>query len=396
MSWSEVDLEDPVKRSEAVVLARQIAGATADSGLYHDLDWLLSDKRNRVRALFFDGDDGRGYLPLLVQDRPLSLMLGEVTLVRIPLTRLTVQRGPLLECAPDRCETVLAELVHVLLETMPPGVALNVEGIPEEGAFLRVLEKIAIQDAKGRLMRLGPAFMHQYIDMPASFDKYLAQMSKRSRKSIQYSKRKLEKQFGDAVLAKRFDTVEAVTDFLKDATLVSRQTYQWHLLGLGLRDSEGIAATLRTAAERGIFRSYILYCGSEPVAFMLGYLHRGTYHYVDVGYVATWRDWSVGSVLQLMVLEDLYAGADPPRLFDFSTGYGEHKGRFGNMEERQANVLLMTRTLRASVATGSYMAMEKFSNTVVNTLDRFGWKEKIKRAIRRGSVKKVSSNDTAD
>ena len=39
--------------------------------------------------------------------------------------------------------------------------------------------------------------------------------------------------------------------------------------------------------------------------------------------------YSVGSVLHLEVMDDLYRRGNAPVLFDFSTGYGPHKSRFG-------------------------------------------------------------------
>ena len=79
---------------------------------------------------------------------------------------------------------------------------------------------------------------------------------------------------------------------------------------------------------------------------MLGYVHNCRYYYVDVGYDPDWAKYSVGSVLQLAVIENLYALKSPPAFFDFSTGYGEHKGRFGNHEQEEVNVLILPVSLR--------------------------------------------------
>ena len=76
-------------------------------------------------------------------------------------------------------------------------------------------------------------------------------MSKRSRKSVQYSQRKLRKHLDGDVRVECATTAEDVARFVSDATAVSRKSYQWHLLGLGLRDAQALTATLTAAAERG-------------------------------------------------------------------------------------------------------------------------------------------------
>jgi CelD/BcsL family acetyltransferase involved in cellulose biosynthesis len=97
---------------------------------------------------------------------------------------------------------------------------------------------------------------------------------------------------------------------------------------------------------------------------MLGYQYGGCYYYTDVGFDPAYAKWSVGSVLQLKVLQDLYQQDGRPELFDFSTGYGEHKERFGSESRLEANVLLMPRTVRARWIAASFLASEWLSSTV--------------------------------
>ena len=93
--------------------------------------------------------------------------------------------------------------------------------------------------------------------------------------------------------------------FVSKAVAISRKTYQWHLLGLGLRKPEQLERTLTAMAARGWTRCYLLECGGVPTAFMIGYQYRGTYHYVDVGFDPDWEKFSVGTMLHLAVLREL-------------------------------------------------------------------------------------------
>src|SRR5690606_2751113 len=102
-------------------------------------------------------------------------------------------------------------------------------------------------------------------------------------------------------------------------------------------------------------------------------------------YDPDWADWSVGSVLQMEVLEDLYARPDRPARFDFSTGYGPHKARFANASQEETNLLLLPNTPSNRALVAAFRATDGVSNLAASTLQRLGLKQTLKRAIRRMS-----------
>ena len=118
---------------------------------------------------------------------------------------------------------------------------------------------------------------------------------------------------------------------------------------------------------------------------MLGFEYTDCYYYTDVGYDPEYASWSVGTILQLKVLQDLYEGGSPPSLFDFSTGYGSHKARFGNVSRLEANVLLLPRTLRNRAIVAAFQSGERFSVGAAALMDRLGLKSRIKKLLRRFS-----------
>ena len=54
---------------------------------------------------------------------------------------------------------------------------------------------------------------------------------------------------GGELCAARFTDSDSVATFVADAQKVSQTTYQWRLLGLGLRDAAELRATLGSAAR---------------------------------------------------------------------------------------------------------------------------------------------------
>lgn len=385
MSWQRVDTTDPAAVAAASTIAHALCATHPDATLYHDIDDLLARDHAHLQIHVYERNGVRGYLPLRVQSRPLPIRIGEVTLARFPLTSLIMPRGPIVETNGADLRGVLEEMLDTLLPVLDGRTALHIEGIPLESELHRLLVALAGAGERIRIVPLSAPFEHQYIRMEGSFEGYLRQMSKRSRKSVQYSQRKLRKEV-EGVRMECAARPEDVPAFVDAAVSVSRRTYQWHLLGLGLRDPESLRGLLTRSAGLGRLRSYILYCQDEPVAFMLGHIYNGVYYYIDVGYDQQWKDWSVGSVLQLEVLEDLYAMDTPPKLFDFSTGYGAHKGRFGNRSTLETNLLVLPRTPRTLFMGRAYAASEGLSRWGSRVLDDLGVKDRMKRFIRRRSV----------
>jgi CelD/BcsL family acetyltransferase involved in cellulose biosynthesis len=116
---------------------------------------------------------------------------------------------------------------------------------------------------------------------------------------------------------------------------------------------------------------------------MLGYQYLDCYYYIDVGYDPAYANFSVGSVLQLMVLKDLYTRGTLPAIFDFSTGYGAHKARFGNFAQRQVNLLLLPKTLDNHSLALAFRWTERASAALVSALDKLGLKKRLKKWIRQ-------------
>ena len=115
---------------------------------------------------------------------------------------------------------------------------------------------------------------------------------------------------------------------------------------------------------------------------MIGYQYENCFFYIDVGYNPVWAKFSVGSVLQWEVMEDLYRRDDTPALFDFSTGYGTHKSRFGKESREEVNMLLLPTTLSNRALAATWRSVDGVLDLTSRTLDNFGLKQSVKKAIR--------------
>ena len=391
--WDLLDLADAHSLNEALAVSRRVAGEFAIGARAFNFDWRLgADRDCSSLRVFILRQEGivRGFAVFSRRQRALKFLFGEVSLAQVDLTRFWHLGEPFLDpqLPPDAATAACVSLIETALGSLGSRECLFFEGLPVDVPMHCALNATSAYRARPVQLNLGADFDHQFIRMPDSFADYLSQLGSRSRQSLLYSQRRLLKDMDGDVQFECFESAHSVDKFVADATVVSRKTYQWNLLGLGLRDSEGLRSSLSFSAKHGWLRSFILYCKKAPVAFMLGSQQGDCYYYDDVGYDPAFAKSSVGSVLQLYVLEYLLNRADRPKYFDFSTGYGEHKGRFGNFSRRETNLLVMPSTIDNRALAAAYRVNDRASKFAVDLLARAGIKEKLKRMIRRRSSRK--------
>jgi hypothetical protein len=393
-AWRLVDLTDETARETARIRSEAILAENDRRHLFHTFDWLLDATRGRpddVRAFFLEAADGTvGYAPFRRQAWRLRLGIGELTLFSRSLDRLHLMAGPLL--APpgaERNETpYLAALLAAVRSALAPRQVVFLEGVPLDEPLGRLLTGPDRRRLPFHVLAHGAPFPRHLIRLPATLDDYLGRLGRRTREGLRRSRRKLLRAVEDRLALRKITRPEQVPAFVADAVAVSRRTYQYNLLGLGLRDPESLAHSLAVLAERNRTRSYLLELGGAPAAFMIGYQYRGTYHYIDVGFDPAWQEHSVGTVMHLEVLQELIASEDRPAWFDFSTGTGVHKERFGTESRLEANFLLLPRGPRGAALAALHRSAERTSGVVAALARRLGIKARLKRWLRRRSERR--------
>ena len=357
---------------------------SGEAYIQNDLEWIATISGRSAILLFIDRDVP-AFGVAFRRTRPLRFLLGEVPIYEKALRRIELGAGPVIASnrSGDEGGADIEEgFLTAVCAELSPGEVLCFEGLATAGRLSRVISDDPEIHKNFQVLSLGKPYAHHFARLPDSFDGYLKQLGTRSRKSLQYSRNLLNRECDGNVETVCFDTVGSVDRFLDDAIEISKKTYQWRLLGLGLRDREGAKARFCFAAERGWLRCYILYCNGAPVAFMVGYHYANGFYYIDVGYDPEWAKFSVGSVLQWEVMEDLYRRGNTPTLFDFSTGYGPHKSRFGKEAREEINILLLPATPANRMLAAAWRGVNTVSDTAVRALDRLGVKQSLKKAIR--------------
>lgn len=387
-TWQLLDLAQADRRPEALALIQAITPEEGLGARFYNIEWKLGPDPDwsRIRAwVCIDNGTPVAFAPFYRQSRPLAFRLGEVAVGSVALHRLTIIGDVHFAAGVPEAQrkAAAADLLARMTASLQADEAIFFEGLPIGGVMHGVLAGSSPAAGGVVTVQMGAEYEHQYIAFPPTYKEYIQGLGSRSKQSVQYSVRRLEKDMAGRVAVRKFETPEDSRRFLEDAAAISRKTYQANLLGLGIHADADSLARMRHTAERGWLRSYILYCNDTPAAFILGFQYGGCYYYEDVGYDPAFAKWSVGTVLQVKAIEDIYESPGMPAHFDFSTGEGPHKRRFGNLRRPEVNLLVFRRTLRNRFVTFVYRLMDGTSVVITRLLDRMGVKDRLKKFIRR-------------
>jgi hypothetical protein len=372
------------RRLLSLVSTFKESGNPDQGKLAKELEWFVVRHQNHLDnlgAYLLRGKDGVcGSAFFLLQNRPLLGYLGEFKLFSIPLKCVRFVEPPEF---PDESQGY--DQILEFLKKMDSVVGLYLRSLRVNSFFWNYLTTNPGLGKEFLLYLPDKLSQHYVIKLPASFGEYLQKFSAKTRNNLRRSVRKLQKDNGVDVQLSRITSPEQVDSFVDSAVEISKKTYQWRLLGSGLRSPDTLKRNLRFLAERGWLRCYLLWCGKEACAFMICHQRNEVCHSPTIGYDPKWESYSVGTILQFLVIEDLFV-YDRPAVFDFGTGAGGQKEFFGNAHYLDADIYL----LRRSVYTHLACSVHRASNTLAvysrRFFDQLHLKTPIKKFIRKVSV----------
>ena len=287
--------------------------------------------------------------------------------------------------------SLLAGLFEPLREAIGARGVVFFEGIGAGSPLASLLTLRSSQVYKlFHVVPYGPAYTRRFIELPAGaqFEDYLRTLGSKSREDVRRTRKNFSVKAGDAVTLVRYTEAERAGELSAALAQISRKTYQYHLLGLGLEDTPEQVAHLCTMAEGGWLRAYILRIGDTPVAFGLGYSDGHTYYGHHVGYDPAISKLQPGIYLHTAVMADLLA--DGICRFDFLAGDSLYKQRMSNTSREERHYYLIPRGWPGTVYAGTLVAVNFLSERIGHWLEASGLKERIKRFVRTAAVKHSS------
>ena len=309
----------------------------------------------------------------------LEFLFGELSLYRHPILRMRISHSPVSH-SQDGASARFAELLQQVSRDQPKGV-IFLQGAAADGDTDAVLRHPAVR-RNFVVLRYGRPRPHYRIDLPASYETFLAGMRKKQRDDIKRIARNLHRLCAGDWAYVSFDKPEQVEDFLEQAIPVSELTFQYKLMCAGLSDRPKLLRQFSALAEQGIWRGHLLRCRGKAVAFAYGYQLDDVYYFYETGYDPGWSHASVGKVLLVQIIRQVIASGTV-RQFDFLYGDQDYKRRFANLSSMDAEYYLLPRTpLNMLLATG-VSGTRRCAEGIGQALDRMGLKAKVRSLLRR-------------
>lgn len=250
--------------------------------------------------------------------------LGSHPLFSLPVRRMSLMN----DCLVGRSDSGQMRRVFEALARRGGFDLVSFDEHELDGPFMRSL-KDALTDSPWRWVNpFHKTSVHWFIDLPSSFEAYMAALSPKTRQTLRRKLGKFDKEHNGRV--RLVTDPEDVEWFLTVGEKISRMTYQWKV-GQRLCFDEPTLRTYLSNAKAGTLRCFVLMMGDEPCAFLRGNIRDGVYDFETPGYNPIHEKASPGTVLLLRVVEDLIANTEC-RVFDFGIGgdYVGYKKVLGN------------------------------------------------------------------
>ena len=347
----------------------------------HDPEWLRGYFEGQTANLSFyalyRGSRLCGLAPFLLRPWPIEWRLGEWPLAEFPLQRLKMLGGGIdFPEDPDAYDLLFREL-----DRGGAGFdTLYLEEVPVESFLWKYLQQSQI--VRELFVRYQPEapMPRPVLRVEGTFEQYMAKFNSKHRNTLNRKIKKLKGgALGDMRLS-RYESPADVTPFLEQAIAVSRKTYQWSRYGRGLSATDLIRKRLSFAARHGWMRSYLLVAGGQARAFLMGYQYNGRFLLDEIGFDPELASYSVGTVLQMLAVEDLFV-YNRPHIFDLQD-YGGYKEVLATECFLQGKLFLFRRGAYAQFLKSGHRSMAAVNRVASSLLAHLNLKSGLKQRLR--------------
>lgn len=392
-SWLSIDVTAP-GAVEDICSALERSPLAKRATLFHDPRWVgalanQQDKSARIYALREQGGLA-GLATFLVYPSALRLALGELTLLSRPVRRLNAFAAPLAEADGDRSReiSILADLLARMREDLDRNEVIFLESVAEGTAMFDLVTQPAALVGGFHALQYGNLYRHRFAAISDSFEGFLKQLRAHTRADLRTNRKRFIAHVQQNYRTRCFRTRAEVSEFLAESMELSRKTYQYQLLGSGLRDREMLERCYLAASELGWFRSYVLYANEKPIAFHVGYVYHGRFHSAVIGYDPEWARHHVGIFLFTEIIADLAASNGAIKEFDFGNDDDVYKERLSTGFRLEGYFYLIPAHFRGSLMARSMRITNMVSAALGAVLGRFGIRTKVRDLLRKLGVMK--------
>jgi hypothetical protein len=219
-------------------------------------------------------------------------------------------------------------------------------------------------------------YTRYYVDLTIGAEAWWAGLGGSTRSGL---KRKAKR--AGAVTVHRYRTPDELAAFHAVARGIAAKTYQERLLGAGLPEDPAFVAEMLATAAADRIRAWALDVGGVPAAYLYCPIVGEDVIYDYVGHDPSVGDLSVGTLLQVEALRDLFAEGAHAR-YDFTEGEGQHKRTLSTGGVACVDLLLLQPTQANRVAVAALKAFDGAVELAKRAVARTGleaWARKVRR-----------------
>ncbi len=218
------------------------------------------------------------------------------------------------------------------------------------------------------------------IKLPKDANEYSSSLSSSAHREF---RRKHKRSKG--VRIQKCTKASEVDDFLIYANQISANSWQSKVFGLRVKNDDAERTLLKTVANLGYLRCYLMFSNDIPIAFEIAYQLRGYVYGAEAGYDQNYSNISPGYLLLYLEIEDLVSD-DELKWYDFGKGDAPFKERFSNVATKSADVWVIRHSKKNALRIAIFKANEKIERFLHVCLEKSGLKTRIRQLYRKFSV----------
>jgi hypothetical protein len=337
---------------------------------------LKATNKENVRIYFLEkGQEIVGVVPFVLDQQELICGLGEFQVAKFPMRIMYLQSTHNMPAEKSAYDMLIGQI----LRSSPDAIYVN--NVRTESFFWNYLHNSTLIRRWFQFYSRKGSLPHLLIRLDGTFESYMKKFSAKTRKN-RFREIRLLRERGDVQLM-RVTKASEIDAFLGAAYEISKRTWQFDR-GMGLLDPDIVRSKLQFLAQRGWLRSYLLKCGDVPCSFILGQQYGSRFYTEFAGVDYAWRGYSVGSIILLLVLEDLFK-ENSLRFYDFGS-YVKWQEYFATESYPETGAWLFSRRAYPHLASSIYRTCNVISIKTGAVLDRFHMKSKLRQLLWRKSL----------
>lgn len=309
--------------------------------MYASPEWLNSYSDADKRACRVQRGAGPAPAPVVAVLRPirtaLRFELSHVLRIRAPISAMELLGSQLAgQTTPDllRATTAAIWKAH-------PGVrAVYLKSVVKGSALWQALEQSEWKVGGATAYRPHGDRPFHFVTLPPTFDEYESMFSAKRRYNLRRNVRKMAEAHDGQLEVRHANGADDIDFLVQSARSVLEASWKARRLADPTPDSMQDLDQLRRLAQAGMVRAFVLLAGGSPVAFFIGYLYRGVYHYADLAYRESHAAHSPGTVLLYLAIKDLIE-RDHARFINFGVTDAQFKQVFADQHTEDAEVLIL-------------------------------------------------------